>query len=119
MKKIAIVLLAGGFVFLAACSKKASPSKSAEPTAPAATTYSGPVQALIEAKCTPCHIPSKGGRKVDLDSYASAVKVGADIVARVQMDPTARGFMPMRGTKLAAEEIDLLKKWVDGGMKEK
>lgn len=121
MKKTATVLMAAGLLVLAACSKKSNPSKASETPAPApaAPTYSGRVQGLIETKCTPCHIPSKGGRKTDLDSYASAMKYGADIVKRIELNPTDRGFMPMRGTKLSADEIAVFKKWVDGGMPEK
>ncbi|MBK7434816.1 MAG: hypothetical protein IPI66_13600 [Chitinophagaceae bacterium] len=107
-----------GMAVLAACSPKSAPSKSEPPPVPK-TTYVGHVQALIQAKCSPCHIPSKGGKKADFDNYASALKFGAEMVARVEKEPTVRGFMPFKGTKLSVDEIAVFKKWVSDGMMEK
>jgi uncharacterized membrane protein len=118
MKKLLVPFIALGVLAFAACSKKASPSKS-EPSKVAATTYDGSVHALIQAKCSPCHITSKGGRKADFDSYGAAMKYGSDMVARIEKDPTERGFMPFKNPKLSADEIAVFKKWVAGGMAEK
>lgn len=120
MKKVFICLVSAGVLVFAACSKKANPTKTEEnKPAVVATTYSNAIQPLVQAKCAPCHIPSKGGRKADLDSYASASKLGADMLKRIEMNPTDRGFMPMRSPKLSAEEIAIVRKWVEGGMAEK
>jgi len=106
---------------IAACSKRTTAAKSetATPPKPVATTYAANVQALIQSKCSPCHVPSKGGRKTDFDNYASAVKFAAAMVERVEKNPTDRGFMPFKGTKLAPEEIAVFKKWVSDGLLEK
>ena len=114
MKKIPFVLTMIVIITIAACTKKASPGK----TAMKSTTYTTDMVPLIQAKCSPCHLPSKGGRKADFENYASAKKYGADMLARVMLNPTDRGFMPFKHDKLPAEEIAIIKNWVDQGMPE-
>jgi len=41
------------------------------------------------------------------------------MLARVQLNPGERGFMPFKHEKLSAEEIVVIKKWVDQGLLEK
>lgn len=104
---------------LMACSKKTSPGKTAsEAPKPKPTTYTADVLPLIQMKCTPCHLPSKGGNKANFETYAAASKHGPDMIARIQLNPGDKGFMPFKHAKLAEEEIALFKKWVDGGMVE-
>ncbi len=121
MKKTSIVLLAVAAIIFAACSHKSHPSKGADTAAakPAPTTYTSAVQAIITGKCAPCHLPSKGGKKESLESFDAVKKNITDIIARVEKNPTDRGFMPMRNPKLSDEEIATLKKWVADGLLEK
>jgi hypothetical protein len=74
---------------------------------------------LLQSKCSPCHLPSKGGFKANFENYESAKKYGADILARVQLNPADRGFMPFKHDKLSAEEIVIIKKWNEQGLLEK
>ncbi len=113
MKKILLALTLFLALIFVACSKKASPGKVKM------TTYETDVLPLIQVKCTPCHLPSKGGFKANFETYASAMKFGADMVVRIQRNPTDRGFMPFKHDKLSEAEIAVFKKWVDGGMQEK
>ncbi len=115
MKKIFFALIIVAVSIFAACSKKNSPGKSKV----VATTYTIDVSPLIQAKCSPCHIPSKGGRKANFETYEGSKKYGADMVTRIHLNPTDRGFMPFKNPKLSAEEIAVFKKWVDDGMLEK
>jgi uncharacterized membrane protein len=118
MKKSIISTLILAIIIIASCTKKASPAKTADAAMPEkvpAVTYSANVKGLIQAKCTPCHIPANGGRKKAFDNYDSTKKYVDDIVRRVQLDPSVRGFMPFKNLPLAAEEIALLKKWQEGG----
>ncbi len=115
MRKILFVLTLITVAFLTACTKKASPGK----TVVKSTTYSTDIVPLLQAKCTPCHLPTKGGRKADFENYAGAKKYGADMLARVLLNPGDRGFMPFKHDKLPAEEIAIIKNWVDQGMLEK
>ena len=113
MKKIPFVLMLMIIAAFAACTKKASPAKIIP------TTYTVDILPLIQAKCTPCHLPSKGGFKANFENYESAKKYGAEMLDRVMIAPGQRGFMPMKHDKLADTEIALIKKWIDQGLLEK
>ncbi len=113
MKNILSIIAVISVVVFAACSG----SKKAVAEKP--TVYNTHVLPLIQAKCTPCHLPSQKGFKANFENYASAINYGAEMLVRVQMNPGERGFMPFKHEKLPAEEIAIFKKWVDGGMLEK
>ncbi len=118
MKKVIISTIVLAVIIIASCTKKASPGKTAEADMPAkapSVTYTANVKALIQAKCTPCHIPANGGRKKSFDNYDSTKKYINDIVRRVQLETSVRGYMPFKNLPLAADEIALLKKWQEGG----
>lgn len=116
MKKCIPLLTCMVVLLFAACSKKSTSGKSVkeEPT-----VYAANVLPLIQVKCTPCHLPSKGGFKADFENYTSAIKYGTDMLTRIQLNPGERGFMPFKHEKLSADEITIFKKWVAGGMLEK
>lgn len=107
-------------LIFAACAKKATPTQTAaEPPKPKATSFVADVQPLIQMKCAPCHLPSKGGNKANFETYAGAQKFAADMVARIERNPTDKGFMPFRQSKLSTDEIAVFKKWVSDGAIEK
>ena len=116
MKKISFILTVIIVTLFAACSQKNSASKKPKVIP---TTYTTDMMPIIQAKCSPCHVPSKGGNKASFENYESAKKYGADMLARVQLNPGERGFMPMRHEKLTAEEIVIIKKWNEQGLLEK
>ena len=88
-------------------------------TTPAKVNYASGVETLVMANCSPCHIPSKGGNKLALDSYTS-VKDNIDaIVTRIEMDPGTRGFMPFKRPKLSDSTIAVFKQWKTDGLLEK
>ncbi len=120
MKSLFAAITLGTLIIFASCAKKttSASSSAAEAPKPKVTSYSADVLPLLQAKCTPCHFPSKGGNKANFETYATAFKAGAEMVARVQKNPGERGFMPMRNPKLSDTEIAILKKWVEGGMAE-
>ena len=115
MKKNLLVLTLIAVTVFTACTKKASPGK----TVAKSTTYNTDIVPLLQAKCTPCHLPTKGGKKADFENYEGANKFGAEMLARVLLNPGERGFMPFKHDKLPAEEIAIIKNWVDQGMLEK
>ena len=116
MKKTITLLTFLVVVLFAACSKK---STSGTTVKEKPTVYTADVLPLIQLKCAPCHLPSKGGFKANFENYASATKYGPDMLIRIQLNPSDRGFMPFKNEKLSGEEITLFKKWVAGGMLEK
>jgi cytochrome c553 len=93
--------------------------KVAAAPAPAAITFEGNVKTIIAASCAPCHIPSKGGNKKPLDNYDNAKSEISDIIRRIELNPTDRGFMPMRNAKLSDADIAAFKQWRDAGMSDK
>jgi hypothetical protein len=119
MKKSIALLTLMVVVLIASCSKKSTSVKSVAEK-PMPTVYTAHVLPLLQMNCTPCHFPSKGGFKANFENYESALKFGPDMLVRIQLNPGKRGFMPFKGTnKLAAEDIAVIKKWVDEGMPEK
>lgn len=85
----------------------------------AASLYTGNVETIIMSKCAPCHIPP-GGNKTPFNSYAS-VKANIDeIIKRIELNPTDKGFMPFKKTeKLDSATINVFKQWKADGMIEK
>lgn len=115
MKKVTVFFaLASLALVLSYCGS----SKKATKTA-AAMNYDSNVKAIIEQHCSPCHIPAKGGRKTALDSYAAVSKHFDEILRRVQLNPTDRGFMPDDNPKLSDDQINILKQWKSAGLAEK
>lgn len=80
-------------------------------------TYANNIKPLLTASCSPCHV-SGGINPNKFDNYATAKSKITGILDRVQRASTASGFMPQGGTKLSAENIALLKKWVADGLLE-
>lgn len=82
-------------------------------------TYTANIAPIMEMKCTPCHYPEKGKKKL-LDTYTATRNNAVDILKRVEMPATEEGFMPFKSKKepLTAEEIQLLKDWIAQGTPE-
>lgn len=98
------------------------PSKKATGEAPPAPkmTFETNLQAVVMDKCSPCHIPSKGGNKKAYDNYASVKTDIDEIIRRIELNPTDRGFMPFKKTaKLSDSTINLFKQWRADGLMEK
>lgn len=81
--------------------------------------YETNVKTVIEGYCSPCHLPAKGGRKPALDTYASVNKRIDEIIKRIQLNPTDRGFMPDRKPKLSDSLINVFIQWKTDGLLEK
>lgn len=127
MKQMFSIFAILAILLFAACSHKSNPSKTiadnpkekpvaiVEPPKVVKTTYQGTILPLLQAKCSPCHFPSKGGNKANYENFAIAQKNAAGMVFRIQLNPTDHGFMPARNPKLSPEEIEVFKKWVADG----
>jgi cytochrome c553 len=120
MKNFSFFLTLVLVIVFAACSQKSNPGKTtAEEVKVKSTTYTADIMPLIAAKCSPCHLPSKGGNKANFESYEVAKKYGAEMLARVIKAPADRGFMPKMNPKLSEDEIAVIRKWGDQGLLEK
>lgn len=80
------------------------------------TTYTANVASVIADNCAPCHIPSKGGNKKPYDNYANVKADIDEILKRIQLNPTDRGFMPFKKTeKLPADVVAVFQKFKADG----
>ena len=59
-------------------------------------TYAATLAPVIADKCSPCHIPSKGGNKKPYDNYANVKTDIDEIIRRIELNPTDKGFMPFK-----------------------
>ena len=116
MKKISLLLLvvAAVSVFTYCSSSKKAAKVIAK------TTYEANVAPIIAATCAPCHIPDKGGRKKPLDNYKAVTAQLDEVLRRIQLNPTERGFMPDRKpNRMPDSSIAVIKKWQADGLLEK
>src|ERR1043165_4878579 len=109
MKKYLILGMAVCFavILFSNChtTKKTASTTPASTSTPA-VTYSANVKSIIETKCSPCHIPSRGGNKKALDTYDNLKGSISDVIRRVQLNPGDPGFMPFKNAKLSDSTID-------------
>ena len=114
MKKIYVfagmAVLALGLTYCSS-SKKAAKAAAAAPKA----TYVATVSPVIANSCSPCHIAGKGNKK-PYDNFANVKADIDEIIRRINLNPTDRGFMPFkRATKLSADTVAIFQKFKDDG----
>ncbi len=81
--------------------------------------YEPNMQTVLVANCTPCHFPAQRGNKKPLDTYAAVVTNIDDMIRRIELNPTDKGFMPFKHAKLNDSTIAVFTKWKADGMLEK
>lgn len=112
MKKIVLLLLlATGVLFQYCSSTKKAQAETAK------TTYTTNVQPLIQANCSPCHIPPQGRAK-PLNTYTAAKESADEMIVRMRRNPDEKGFMPMRHPKLADSTVAIFDRWKASGFAE-
>lgn len=116
MKKYFIVsAMMASAVLLYNCSG----SKKVTASAPPPSNYEANIKTVIEANCSPCHIPAKGGNKKSYDNFANTKSDIDEMIRRIELNPTDRGFMPFKHGKLSDSTIAIFKKWRTDGLLEK
>jgi mono/diheme cytochrome c family protein len=130
--KSASALFAAIFGFAAAVSAQDAPATATLP--PASTksgvTFATDIKPIFDAACIKCHGDKKPGRGIVLTSLESTLKGGKDGPIIVVGDSTKgdliesiahlgdpQSFMPKRGKPLTAEQIGLIRAWIDQGAK--
>ncbi len=109
---LAVLTLCTAMIFSYCSSSKKAAAAKAIP----ALTYQANVQQLVTEKCSPCHIPAKGGNKLAFDNF-DTVKVHIDaIISRIERNPGERGFMPFKRDKLSDSAINVFKQWKADGL---
>lgn len=116
MKKIiALSAVIATVIIFANCSS----AKKSTATETPKLTYEANVQTAITTYCAPCHIAGKGNKK-PYDNFANVKTDIDEIVRRIELNPTDRGFMPFRKTaKLSDSVINVFKQWKTDGLIEK
>jgi hypothetical protein len=84
----------------------------------AKTTYLADIKPIMTASCAPCHLAG-GANPNKWDEYSPTKAKINSIIDRVKREPGSTGFMPRNGTKLPADKIAILEKWVADGLLEK
>lgn len=117
MKKFLILgaILCMTVVFFSNCHTK---KKAMSTTTTPSVTYAVDMKSVVATNCSPCHIPSKGGNKKELDTYEDLKANIDNVIQRIQLNPTDRGFMPFKHDKLSDSTIAIFTKWRDAGMPE-
>ena len=113
MKKIyliaGIALLALGLTYCSSSKKAAKAAMVPKPT------YTSSVAPVVAASCSPCHIAGKGNKK-PFDNYANVKTDIDEMLRRINLNPTDKGFMPFRrATKISADTIAIFQKFKDDG----
>src|SRR5437899_4092308 len=91
--------------------------------------YTEHILPVIEANCSKCHNSDKKKADLDLTSYPGALKGSGSGVVLLSGNPegsklwkavthSEEPFMPPNRPKLADKELDLIKKWIAGGLLE-
>ncbi|WP_276502748.1 hypothetical protein [Terrimonas pollutisoli] len=116
MRKYTVLSL---LVIVAIVFSYCSSGKKAAKAAPK-LSYENSVHSTIVGYCSPCHIPEKGGKKKAYDNYANVKADIDEIIRRMELNPTEKGFMPFKKTeKLSDSTIAVFKKWKEEGLLEK
>ena len=110
MKKVLVpVLFLATIVVFEFCSGH----KKAQKSVPS-VTYTNNVQNLVATSCSPCHVGA-GAKQKKLDSYDAAKANIDDILRRIQLNPTDKGFMPFKHSKLSDSTIQVFVNWRSAG----
>ncbi len=119
MKKYFLVaVLAATSMILTYCGPSKKATSDTAVVEPPKLTYATNVSSTIVNNCSPCHIPSKGGNKKAYDNYANVKTDIDEIIRRISLNPTDRGFMPFKHAKLSDSTINVFKQWKADGMLE-
>lgn len=92
------------------------------------TTFDDHIFPLFQQSCLNCHNPDKAKGGLDLSTYAAAIKGGSggkivepgDTASKLVsvVLQSSEPKMPPEGDRLATAQIDILKRWIEGGLLE-
>ncbi len=127
-----VVSFSCGLVVMALAARSALGGEDEKKIPPAATTavdFAKDIHPILKEKCIRCHGPEKQKSEFRLDSREAALKGGeigkgivvgksaeSDLIKRVAgLDPDDK--MPPTGEPLSAQQVGLLRAWIDQGLK--
>jgi uncharacterized membrane protein len=80
-------------------------------------SYEKDIRPLMLERCTPCHFPETGKKKM-FDTYVATKGDVNEIVTRIKLNPEDVKFMPFKSKKpaLTEKEVQLFSDWLSQGM---
>jgi nitrate/TMAO reductase-like tetraheme cytochrome c subunit len=86
-------------------------------------TYNANISSLFAAKCTLCHQGDSAPKGLDLTSYANIMKGGTEGAVIIPKDSAQSILLKIQSAQhfanFTADELDLIKQWIDAGALEK
>src|SRR5688572_29597660 len=67
-------------------------------------TYENDLKTVIAGNCSPCHFPPKGNKK-PYDNFTNVKTDIDEMIRRIELNPTDKGFMPFKKQKLSDSVI--------------
>ncbi len=118
MKKLTFPAFSVLAAALSFCTSTKQTTTGTDVTQTPTVTYLNDIKPIVAANCAPCHFPPKGN-KGPLDNYQDVKAEINDIIARIQLNPGEKGFMPAKHPKLPEATIQAFKTWKAEGTPEK
>jgi uncharacterized membrane protein len=108
-----VVVLAIGLQF---CKSSQTASTTKDVPKVVLISYEKDIKPLMLERCTPCHFPETGQKKM-LNTYAAAKESVNEMIRRVKLNPQDPQFMPFRSKRpaLTEAEIKLFSDWLSQG----
>src|SRR5438045_2228021 len=89
-------------------------------------TYADQVRPIFNTNCVSCHNPDKAKAGLDLTSFSSVMAGSSSAKVIEPGDPAssllymlithqAEPHMPLKGNKLPDEQLEIIRKWIEGG----
>lgn len=116
MKKVLNALVVLTAVVCCTPSKKNVGETSAKQSAPPKYTYAKDIKPIIVSKCGPCHLEGKG-KEEKYDDYLVCKANINEIIERISLLPTQKGFMPKKRTALGDSLVSVFKEWKNDGLR--
>jgi uncharacterized membrane protein len=114
-----IILAAVLLMVLQFCKPTQTTTADTKKDAPPAVlvSYEKDIRPLMLERCTPCHFPEMGKKKM-FDTYAATKTDVSEIIRRIKLKPEEVQFMPFKSKKpaLTEKEIQLFSDWLSQGM---
>lgn len=111
MKFKILVAVCSGVLFFTYCTSSKKATESAQ-----TVFYATHIQPIVNVQCSPCHFPSRDGKKSSLETYDDVSMNINEIIRRIELYPGTKGFMPMKKPRLSDSTIALFKTWKAEGL---
>jgi uncharacterized membrane protein len=121
---LSVALLPLGIGLAAIDSRDVRPTEAhAQVAAAGPVSYARQVAPILEARCTECHGRDTTEVELNLTTYEGLMKgseygtvvEAGDAAASLLMEMITAGEMPQDAPPLAAEEVEILRAWIDEG----